>query len=295
MDALSTRPAPVRCRQPLEQDKPWIGKFKRSSRHREAWAILGAVAAAANARRPSFRVAQPIAWNPEHGLYFQSLLAGDEVAGRITGDDAGTLDTMANIGRLHCELHRLPSDELPSRTPGNHCAQAVRDLSFISWMLPTLRETLAPLAAAIASVPAEGQVERTFCHGDLVCSQLLEERGQWSITDFDLAHLGDPSRDMAILLASLDYDAPALAAAAADESIDDSAFHATIDSLAGHYLEGYASAGGPRIAPDRLRWQRLLAEIYYLALMLKKDRFAPRAFMRRFERASRLAGVSRWT
>ena len=142
-------------------------------------------------------------------------------------------------------------------------------------------------------VPAWSDSELAFCHGDLVCSQFLVHGDDWSITDFDLCHRGDPCRDVAILLASLTYDVPALEAAEGHEGRG-----ADADLLSEAYLASYAAQAsqlGRRLPAERLTWQRLCAEIHYLGLMLKKDRHHPLAFARRLRRAQALAGLKAWT
>jgi len=76
---------------------------------------------------------------------------------------------------------------------------------------------------------------------------------------------------MAILLASLPYDLPLFQAGAGADSPADGSL---LERAAAAYLRGYAEQAGAPIDALRLAWHRIGAEIYYLALMLKKDRFA---------------------
>jgi hypothetical protein len=92
---------------------------------------------------------------------------------------------------------------------------------------------------------------------------------RWAITDFDGCHLGDPHRDLAIWLAALAYDVPALRLAA--ETGDD----AVLGAAEAAYLDGYGERD-----EERLGWHRAAGEIHYLAVALKKDRHHPARFTR---------------
>jgi hypothetical protein len=277
------------------QGRSCIGKFKRRSRFAEAFELLATVEAAVRQLQAEagfelgFRVAAPLAVEAGNALYFQSRLAGSDLAGRMGAADA--LAWMRGVGRRQQQLQRLDTRSLPVRGPEHQLAQARSDLAWIAWMRPELAESLGALAAAVEAMPAWHDGAAGFCHGDLVCSQFLVPDGgpadpaAWGLTDFDLCHRGDPCRDLAILLASLDEDV----ALRADEGADE----AGAECLAEACLEGVrgeaARWGQPPPDPRRLRWQRLCAELYYLGLMLKKDRYRPALFARRLARAQRLA------
>ena len=87
---------------------------------------------------------------------------------------------------------------------------------------------------------------------------------RFAITDFDGARIGDPHRDLAIWLAALTFDLPALdrAVAAGDEAV--------IARAEAAYLEGYGAHD-----ERRLLWHRAAAEVHYVAVALKKDRHEP--------------------
>jgi Ser/Thr protein kinase RdoA (MazF antagonist) len=278
-----------------------IGKFKRRSRHAEARRLLVEVAAsvARHAReggtRLGFEVAAPLQAVPEFALAFQSCLAGDDLAQRIGPNDARAW--LHEVGRRQQRLQSLDARTLPARSPMQDLAQARSDLAWIAWLRPEAADRLRPLAAAVEVLPGWHDGEAAFCHGDFVCSQCLVPPGgphddtPWGLTDFDLCHRGDPCRDLAILIASLDEDLPLLADDGARRAVE-------AQALAEAFLDGHRdeAARRGRRGPDerRLRWQRLCAEIYYLGLMLKKDRYRPALFERRLDRAQRLAGVRSW-
>ncbi|MGY0194977.1 phosphotransferase [Leptothrix sp. BB-4] len=299
-----------------------IGKFKRRSRYAQAYGLLGLIDEAVQ-RQPGgaqacgYRVSAPVALNPQRALYFQTCLAGDDLADRVT--PANAAGWLAGIARRHAHLQQLDVPTLALRSNAHWQTQARTDLAWIAWMRPDLAEPLALLAEGVERLPDAGSGDidaRTgFCHGDFVCSQFLvpettdpghgapDEGSVWSITDFDLAHRGDPLRDLAILLASLTHDVPALAADASRERLLDhealaQACLAARAQARASNASNASSAEQIRHDERRLRWHRLCAEIYYLGLALKKDTLEPVAYARRLDRALALArvlaGVQAW-
>ena len=287
-----------------------IGKFKRRSRYAQAYGLLGLLDEAvqrqcAAARDAGYRVSAPVALNPQRALYFQTCLPGEDLAELVTPDNPARW--IAGIARRHAHLQTLDVPSLALRSIAHWQRQARTDLAWIAWMRPDLADPLALLAEAIDHLPDPdgGDVdgETGFCHGDFVCSQFLvprtasddEEAAQvWSITDFDLAHRGDPLRDLAMLLASLTHDVPALAREAASPRprLDH-------EALAQACLDVRTRSAGHRTADRqreerRLRWHRLCTEVYYLGLALKKDTLEPVTFIRRLDRALALAGARAW-
>lgn len=272
-----------------------IGKLKRRSRYREAYALLETTAAAAGSNAgpvggPRFRVAKPLRIDPQFPLYFQEALPGVDLADRMDPPQHAWLE---HVGGLHAQVNALPTEGLPHISSDRWQTQALSDLNWIGWLLPERREQLSLLASALSELLEEETGPGRFCHGDLVCSQFLARDtvgDTWGITDFDLAHRGDFCRDMAIFMASLAYDVPALRRA--EEA---PAGGAPLEELTEAYLDGYARAAPwLRGADERLRRCRIQAELHYLGLMLKKDRYHPLAFERRMQRALRLARVQEW-
>lgn len=251
-----------------------IGKFKRRSRYRQAYALLAAVHRAVGRGAPGFAVAAPLAIDDGRGLYFQEHLPGDDLAARLDERNAEAL--LFRTGTLHARLHPLPADELPAGEPAALPDAVRRDLRWIAFLRPDLADVTARAAERLVA-RAPGLRADAFCHGDFVCSQVLVDARQWAVTDFDLCGRGDSRRDLAIFLASLSYDVPHFAGLMRGApTLADAAWGAARDA----YLAGYAAAGGddPRRDPRRLAWHQACAEIYYLALMLKKDRVQPAVF-----------------
>ncbi|MCZ8102033.1 MAG: aminoglycoside phosphotransferase family protein [Burkholderiales bacterium] len=256
-----------------------IAKLKRRSRAATAYALIGRVAEAVAASGLPLSVSHPIAFEEEESLYFQTSLPGEDVADTI---GAASVESFARLGALHADLHRLPTDGLPVIGNRAWMDQARLDLGLLGLYRPASLTRLSFLGDLLERTRPD-DTPPTFCHGDLVCSQTLAGESAWSITDFDLCHAGDPCRDIAVFLASLSYDVPAF----------DGEGSAMLDSGEGAAsIEAYLESYGRRLAspdPLRLSWHRTCASLYYLALMLKKDRLDEPAFRRLQDEALRHA------
>ena len=240
-----------------------IGKIKRRSRYREAWTLLGVVHDAVTAAGSPFSVSRPLQLDDEHALYVQSALPGQDLATLITATSAEKL--LERVGAIHASFHRIPPPRmLPVRTSVDWLAAAAADIQMIALLSPRpFVESERVSAALQRHVPIGERFD--FCHGDFVCSQLLLNGQQWSITDFDLCHVGDAYRELAMLIASFAHDL---------EGSDTSLFTKMADS----YLNGYAAESKQRLDERRLRWHRIVAELYHLALALRKGRYSEKTF-----------------
>ncbi|MBI2276835.1 MAG: aminoglycoside phosphotransferase family protein [Dechloromonas sp.] len=257
--------------------QPVVAKFKRRSRYQSAYALLGQVHAALRPDSVGFSVAAPAGVDPARCLYFQSALPGSNLVDRLNQENLTAM--LGHVGTLHRALHEASVATLPVWDRAAFMADLRRDVAWIGFMLPACRERVDALLRIIeGAAPDSIGGALAVCHGDFVCSQILVADSGWSVTDFDLCHLGDPYRDIAIFLASLAYDVPLLAQGSA-----------LVDRAAAAYLAGYARRAGAPLDLRRLTCHRVCAEIYYLALMLKKDRYDAVAFAHRLVSASRLA------
>jgi aminoglycoside phosphotransferase (APT) family kinase protein len=122
-------------------------------------------------------------------------------------------------------------------------------------------------ALAAYSPPDDDPV---FCHGDFVCSQMLVDPARWSLLDFDLCRSGSRYRDLAILLASLPSDAGCFSAAMMDDPC--------LMAAESGFIAAYAAQSGLTINHQALTWHRICAELHYMMLMLKKNRFTQARF-----------------
>jgi aminoglycoside phosphotransferase (APT) family kinase protein len=240
-----------------EDGRPAIAKVKRPHRTAAAWQILQATHAALGDGSAGFDVPAPAGHGTPHAMYLQTAAEGDDLCAVM---DDGVL---RRAGELHRAMHAADVPGIPPEDPAQELADLRDDAQWVAFALPehadavrAVMDVLEPRAPQATRVPA-------FCHGDLVPSQMLVGE-RWAITDFDGARIGDPHRDLAIWLASLTLDVPALRAAA--ESGND----APIERAEAAYLDGY----GPH-DEQRLLWHRAAAEVHYAAVALKKDRYHP--------------------
>lgn len=251
-----------------------IGKFKRRSRLREAYDRLAAVYLAVARSSAPFSVAAPQGIDEERSLFFQKEVPGRDLASQL--DSGNFRELLGGLGGLHRDLHRLRAVEVPVWDLNAFIQQLRDDIDWIAFFQSALelflRETLALL---LRNVPKVDPAAYTFCHGDFVCSQVLREGDRWSLIDFDLCKKGDPYLELAMLTASLKYDVPLFE----ERIIGANGGKADLleDGVAA-YLDGYQKRVGETLCRQRLIWCRVCAEIYYLALMFKKNRFHPAMF-----------------
>lgn len=270
----------LRVREPSRRTV--VAKLKRPSRFRDAWARLQRVQDRVAEANPEFRVPRALGVDEARCLYFQEALPGRNLAELLDADNAAGL--LSRLGALHRQLHRLSAAGLPPRAAAADAAEAQANAAWIGLMLPAFRERAAGLAARLRATTPQDAAP-AFCHGDPDCGQVLVDSSAWSLLDFDACHAGDPYRDMAMLAASLDYHVPRMQAWAEG----DGAGAPAVEQAARAYIE--ACFGGAAPDPARLAWHRACAEFHYLALVLKKDRYHPRAFARRWERLQAHAGA----
>jgi len=264
-------------RETLSDGSERIGKFKRRSRFREGYERLHTIHRLLGGKGTPFRIAAPIRIDEQRCLYFQEALQGKSVGELMTAENGG--DLVARAGALHSALHKYSCAGLPLWEPSNTMRAVRRDAGWIEYLMPQLKDSCRESVAILeAHIPPPGSP--ALCHGDPDCGQILAHGTDWSLLDFDACHAGDPYRDIAMFVASLDYHVPCLAAlAASPEAVS----VPILEHHGARYLEGYFAGAAPP-DPRRLAWHRACAEMYYLALMLKKDRWSPCAFDRRWRR-----------
>jgi tRNA A-37 threonylcarbamoyl transferase component Bud32 len=254
-----------------------IGKLKKPHRCRDGYARLQAVAAAA--ADAGCTIPRPLGVDAPRGLFYQQKVPGREVGTLL--DRANHRVHLAAVGELHGRLGRLPVRNMPRWDRQGVLGNLWQDLDWIGFHLPEHQPLLERLShrlhrriAALAPAPA------AFCHGDFACSQVLRHDGGWSVVDFDLAGVGDPYQDVAMFLVSLAYDVPLFGRSPE-----------LLEAAAGCYLDGYRDAAAQVLDGPTLDWYRACAEIYHLALVLKKDRYCEAACRRALQRLCRLLEV----
>jgi phosphotransferase family enzyme len=234
-----------------------VVKVKRPRRAGEAWALLGAVHDALGGGRAGFEVPAPIAYDAQRATFAQATVGGVDLAGVLDED------RLRHAGALHRAMHAADVPGVPAEDADALVAELRADARWVAFALPEHADDVRATVAALGRHAPGPPARPAFCHGDLTPSQLLVDGDRWAITDFDGARIGDPHRDLAIWLASLPLEAPALAPGAEAA-----------------YLDGYGAHD-----ERRLRWHRAAAEVHYAAVALKKDRHDPA----RTERGLRLA------
>jgi Ser/Thr protein kinase RdoA (MazF antagonist) len=256
-----------------------VAKFKRRSRLAESYQRLAVVARAVAQAASSFGVAAPRGLDCERGVFFQSAQPGTDLT--LLLDESNTEQHFTRLGAVHRELHELTIPDLPGQAV-DLIAELRRNTRWITFFRPDCRDLLeAAWELACRHAPTPGPAELAVCHGDFVCSQVLVDGDNWTVTDFDACHRGDPYRDIAIFMASLSYDVPLFRAPGVTAGFLESAIQA--------YLTGYEGRAGHQLDAARLLWHRLAAEVYYLALMFKKDWYEPTRFGRGLDRVGSLA------
>jgi aminoglycoside phosphotransferase (APT) family kinase protein len=211
-------------------------------------------------RVPALRRTDPVL-----SSYSQEAVGGAALSDLAHGPALEPL--LAEAGRVHAEVHTLAAEGLPA---GDDPADLARGLAEpVGWVAACapahaddLRRHLRTLVR-LAPVPTAP----VTCHGDLVPSHLIGGPGDWAVIDLDLAHRGDPDRDLALFLAGLPTDVPALAADRAPASRRRAAEEA--------YLAGYEDRTGRRVDRRRLAWHRAAASLHHVGLSATKDRWSP--------------------
>ena len=248
---------------------PLIGKIKRQDRFGDAAERL-AIASAATVRSGiSFVVPALHDVSDAHSMFTQTHCAGVCAADIVS--PANAVELLAQIGRIHAQLHCLPADGLPQDDEAACWSQSQEQAAWVAQLMPESADRLASCVDILArTVPLP--TEPVFCHGDFVCSQILTTGTNWSVVDFDLCHRGSAYRDMGIFLASLATDVRSFSKLPEKDTENALA----IAKVA--YLGGYCEALDRPLDDARLNWHSACAQIHYLMLLLKKDLYVPQAF-----------------
>lgn len=241
-------------------------KVKRRSRVADSWGRAGAMQAAVGSGG-TVRVPRLLGVDFDVSAYSEVDVRGSALSDLAVGPALGQL--LAEAGGVHAALHRIDAEGLPEgTTPQGLLDAAERDAAWAASILPDLGEPLDRALAALAvGVPAPA-LDTVTCHGDPSPRHLLGAPGNWTVLRQDRAERGEAARDLALFVAGLAIDVPALADGAAADPTHASAVAA--------YLDGYQAAGG-RIDERRLAWHLLAAYVHHACLLATKDRAHPAA------------------
>lgn len=253
---------------------PVVAKFKRKSRFQEGFDRLTLVSEGCKGEARPFTLPSPLGLDEHHRIYYQSVMQGKDLS--LLLNETNHQVILKQVGRHHAALHRMKVEGLPVWDFEHLPEEIHQDIAWICFFFPKdepfFKELSECLFAASLKISPH---DFTFCHGDFVCSQLLKEGEQWAVIDFDLARLGDPLFEVAMLIASLRYDLPYFEGAV---TASNGEVPRVLRAAEEAYLTGYQEQSGFSFNRKRFLWYRIRSEIYYLALMIKKDRFHPLAF-----------------
>ena len=101
------------------------------------------------------------------------------------------------------------------------------------------------------------ETELTLCHGDLSLENILVNGDRWSLIDLELAHRGDPVRDIAQLLVQLEANTPG----SSNELL----------AIQAALLSGYQCIRPNSVSSKALHWHGCRAELEYLNVAFRKD------------------------
>jgi aminoglycoside phosphotransferase len=247
-----------------------IGKFVRQGEIDSAYDKLGWVSAAVKHQRPSFTVSTPLGLDEPHGVFYQSCLAGHNLADLIQSDNFEEL--LYAVGSMHAEVHRLHVPDVPRWQPDSMWDELRERVAVISYLCPELTPFLNEVYALIEKqAPAIVPEVWTFCHGDFGCHQILKDGDRWSVIDFDECLYSDRYRDIARLLAFLKHNVPFFSEAYHDPAWD---AETILEQAHATYLRGYQQRSNEAVNWKRLSWYQLAYEVHYLARTLQRDLFA---------------------
>lgn len=172
----------------------------------------------------------------EDGVLVFRPPGGDNLTTRMTTDLVGLPDHLASFGRLHANLHNLPTDGLVDDAPPPGIDWDGEEVAWLDHHRP-------PGAPAV------------LCHGNLHPVQVYvrgdDEPGPTVTADWTQARLAEPEYDVGATLTAF-WTAPLYVANRAHRTF----VKLARDSLASAYLTAYGKRANRPLADDRVRyWQ----------------------------------------
>ena len=239
-----------------------VGKFKRVSRLQDSAGRATAVVAAAQGSSVTVPAMRGI--DTRHSIYFQNAVDGPALSDLV--GPGNVTDLLGQAGQVHAEFHALDAPGLPvAADPWAPLEDVVHSTDWVAALCPSMTGWLyATRDRLLATAPPASAAAAGTCHGDLVLSHLLVTDAGCTVIDLDLAHIGDRYRDLALFLAGLPADAPALAGCPGTTG--------SLPEAERAYLGAYEERSGQRLDPRRLAWHRASAELHQLAVLFSKDR-----------------------
>ena len=263
-------------RRPLEGGAPVVGKFVRNAELETAYETLGEVYRAV-ARTPSiFSVAAPRGIDRNSSVFFQEARSAEPLTARFETDRSS--EVLRSVGAIHRDIHTLDVRHVPTWDVHTFLDNLNTHVQWIAFFCPEQASFLEDVRKLlITHVPRVDPDAYVFCHGDFRCSHVLQDRGDWSVVDFDAAMRADPYLDVARLMALLKHDVPFFRQRFVDAGQDATDL---LEAACDAYVEGYQERAQRRLNPRRLLWYRIACEIDYLARMIARDLLDPVPFDR---------------
>ena len=260
----------------VETGKFRIGKFVRQSEVIDTYDKLSRVSAAASQQQSLFTVAAPLGVDEEQGVFFQAHLNGQNLAQLIKEENFE--DSLFAVGAIHHEIHQLHVPGVPQWQFDSILKGLKQGVELISYLCPDMAPFLDDAQAVLAkNLPTIDPHAFTFCHGDFGCNQVLTEKEQWSVIDFDGCRYGDRYREIARLLAYLKHNVPFFLYTFRDPA---RSAETLLERASAAYLRGYQEHSKEDMNWKRLLWYQIVLEIRYLARTLQRDLYHPVAFER---------------
>lgn len=237
-----------------------IGKLKKPNRCRQGHERLNEINAIA--LNGQCAIPDSAGINQEYSVFYQTLMQGEEITHAFT--DKNFLAHMADIGRLHADLGNWPMPAAQKWDRNSVSLNLDNDIAEIKFYQPDTAALMDTLSDWLRERKHRLVSMQSFCHGDFACPQILRNGNSWCVVDFDLAGYGDTYQDMAMFMVSLSYDVPFF-----------SAKPELLIAAQLAYLEAYTQASDKPIDRHTLNWYLVCAELYYLALIFKKNLYTP--------------------
>lgn len=164
------------------------------------------------------RVPARLARDERRRLLYLEWLSGRSAADVIASDEPLN-GWMCLVGRALAELHNQPIASSTPISPFFDRSAALRVISDMQELFPSLAATLARLQSELATVSGSLRAPAGRVHGDFHPRQVLLSPSGVGIVDFDRAGAGEAAADLAYFQANLERDV--LAGAVSRERAED--------------------------------------------------------------------------
>lgn len=234
-------------------EKPTIVKLKRSGRATDASHRLSQINEIDSPSQFGFSIPTDLGQTHHEHTYQQTYCPGVSLGELL--QHSPKLISFKQLGRKLGSFHALVVDTLPTDEHDDFSVltDKVRQMSAL-W--PTEYERILDCHDWLHR-HINPTTKLAPCHGDLSLDNILVDGDHWSLIDFDLAHCGDPIRDIAKLLVQLQANSPIL--------------KKELLTMQEDILSGYQLERPEAVSSHELHWHSCRAELEYLYISLRKD------------------------